>query len=100
MFEGELGRPWLNVNGEATKGQVGHDLAVKRLNNRVGCLVWDVGADYYDNANGKEVVEGGQAGVLLDHVVYWFEDQGGGFGAGHRLDTTSVDAGAYVGRTA
>ena len=71
MFEGELSGAWLDVDGEATKGQVGDDLAVKRLNNRVGCLVWDGGADYYDNANGKEVVEGREAGVLLNYIVYW-----------------------------
>jgi hypothetical protein len=58
-------------------------------------LVWDVGTDYYNDAEGKGVVEGRQTGVLLDRIAYWFEDEDGGFGAGHRLDATSIDARTY-----
>ena len=74
MFEGELGRPWLDVNCQPAKGEISDDIAVERLNYGVGGLVGDGGADYYDDANGKEVVEGREAGVLLYYIVYGFED--------------------------
>ena len=74
MFEGELSGAGLDVNCEAAEGEVGDDVAVQRLNYGVGGLVWDVGADYYDNADGKEVVEGREAGVLLNCVNSRFED--------------------------
>ena len=74
MFERELSGAGLDVDGQAAKGQVGHDLAVERLNYGVRGLVWDVGADNYDDADGKQVVEGREAGILLYCINSRFED--------------------------
>ena len=74
MFERELSGAGLDVDGKAAEGEVGDDVAVQRLNYGVGGLIWDGGADDYDDANGEQVVEGREAGVLLNYVVYGFED--------------------------
>ena len=74
MFEGELGGAGLDVDGEAAEGEIGDDVAVERLNYGVGGLVGHGGADDYHDANGEQVVEGREAGVLLNYITYGFED--------------------------